>query len=227
MQKDSPLRRERLSRTTLLSLMFLILILFTSASHTFAHRVVLFAYTEGDMVFTESYFNDGKRCQHSRIEVYDSLGNKLLEGKTDTKGEFSFKPPKREDLRIVLTASMGHRDEYVISKGELPSGVEERVRGSEPQEAVGKVFPAEKGGEEETPSSQLTRLEMEQIRTVVEEALDEKLKPIMRLLGKQQEVGVSFIGVLGGVGFIFGIMGIILYLKSRRGRKMEGPLNGS
>ena len=227
MLKDSPLKRDRLSRTTLLSLMFLILILFASASHTLAHRVVLFAYVEGDKVCTESYFSDGKRCQNARIEVYDSLGSKLLEGKTDKKGEFSFKPPTRKDLRIVLTASMGHRDEYVIPEGELPGGTEGRTRGSEPHKAVGNVFPAEKGGKEETPSSQLSRLEMEQIRAVVEEALDEKMKPIMRLLGKQQKERVSFIGVIGGIGFIFGIMGIILYFKSRRGREIEGPLNGS
>ena len=173
------------------------------------------------MVYTESYFSDGKRCQHARIEVYDSLGNKLLEGKTDKKGEFSFKPPKGTDLRIVLTASMGHRDEYIIPESELPGGTEGRARGYEPHEAVGQVFPAEKGGEEETPSSQLTRLEMEQIRGVVEEALDEKMKPIMRLLEKRQKEGVSFIGVIGGIGFIFGIMGIILYFKSRMVRKME------
>jgi len=207
--------------------MFLILILFASASHTLAHRVVLFAYVEGDMVYTESYFGDGKKCQNARIEVYDSLGNKLLEGKTDKEGEFSFKPPTREDLRIVLTASMGHRDEYVIPEGELPGGTEGRTRGSEPHKAVGNVLPSEKGWKEEAPSSQLSRLEMEQIRVVVEEALDEKLKPIMRLLGKQQKESFSFIGVIGGVGFIFGIMGIILYFKSRRGRDLKVPLDGS
>jgi nickel transport protein len=207
--------------------MFPILILLVSASQTLAHRVVLFAYVEGDRVCTESYFSDGKRCQNSRIEVYDNLGNKLLEGKTDKKGEFSFKPPTGKDLRIVLTASMGHRDEYIIPEAELPGGTEWRDRGSEPHEAVGQVFPEEKGGEEETPSSQLTRLEMEQIRAVVEEALDEKMKPIMRLLEKRQKEGGSFIGVIGGIGFIFGIMGIILYFKSRRVRKMEGPLDGS
>jgi nickel transport protein len=74
------------------------LVIFVSASYTFAHRVVLFAYVEGDTVFTESYFSDGKRCQDSRIEVFDSFGNKLLEGTTDKNGEYSFIPPKKTDL---------------------------------------------------------------------------------------------------------------------------------
>lgn len=116
------------------------------------------------MVFTESYFSDGKRCQNSRIEVFDSLGNKLLEGKTNKEGEFSFTPPKKTDLRIVLTASMGHRDEYVIPAGESPEGEEGKASKIQPHE------------------------------------------------------GISFIRVMGGIGFIFGIMGIILYFRSRRGR---------
>jgi len=218
MPKDSPLRKKRLSRTTWPSVIFVILVIFAAASDTLAHRVVLFAYVEGNMVFTESYFSDGKKCQNSRIEVFDSSGNKLLEGQTDKNGEFSFKPPKKTDLRIVLTASMGHKDEYIIPAGDLPDGAEGKAWQSDAHGAGEKVFRARKGEEKGAPAGQLTRLEMEQIRTVVEETLDEKLKPIMRLLVKRQNEGISFIGVMGGIGFIFGIMGIILYFRSRKGR---------
>ncbi|UCD71230.1 MAG: hypothetical protein JSW70_09560 [Syntrophobacterales bacterium] len=217
MPKGSPLRTNRLSPISW-SMILLLVVMFVSASHALAHRVILYAYVEGDRVFTESYFNDGKRCQNSRIEVLDMSGEKLLEGKTDNNGEFSFNPPKKTDLRIILTASMGHRDEYVIRAGELPDGTEGKARGSEPHQIEKKVLEAEKGGEKETPSSQLTRLEVEQIRTTVEGTLDEKLKPIMRLLAERQSEGISFVGVVGGIGFIFGIMGIILYFRSRRGR---------
>lgn len=212
MPKDSPLRRYRLSRRCWPSLIFPLLVIFAPASHTFAHRVVLFAYVQRDRVFTESYFSDGRRCQNSRIEVFDSFGNKLLEGKTDKNGEFSFEPPRRADLKIVLTAAMGHRDEYILPEGELPA--EGNIGTFDPRQAKKMVSEGEKG----MPVSRLSRVEMEQIRTVVEEALDEKLGPIMRLLAKQRNEGVSFIQVMGGIGFIFGIMGIILYVRSRRGR---------
>ena len=216
MPKDSPLRRERLSRSTWLSVIFLMVVIFASASYTLAHRAVLFAYVEGDRVFTESYFSDGKRCQNSRIEVFDGFGTKLLEGKTDENGEFSFTPATKSDLKIVLTASMGHRDEYVIPAGEL-SG-EGNIGKPEPRQSEKKTSLKEPERGKPTPTSQLSRFEMEQIRTLVEEALDEKLKPIMRLLVKRQNEGVSFIQVTGGIGIIFGIMGIILYFRSRRGR---------
>jgi nickel transport protein len=200
---------------------FLLVVILASASHALAHRVILFAYTEGDRVFTESYFSDGKKCQNSRIEVFDTFGNKLLEGKTDKKGQFSFKPPKKTDLRIVLTASMGHKDEYIIPAGELQGEAEGKPPESKSHKATKKVFRAEKG----KPARQLTPREVEEIRTVVGEVLDEKLKPIMEVLSKRQNERISFVQVIGGIGIIFGIMGIVLYFKSKR--KMEGLLNGS
>jgi len=213
MQKDSPGKGNRLSRVSW-SMIFLLAIMCVSASRTSAHRVILFAYAEGDTVFTESYFSDGKRCQGSRIEVFDSQGNKLLEGKTDNNGEFSFTPSKKTDLKIILAASMGHKDEYTILAGELRGEAEGRSPASESHKAPKKVFGAGKG----SPPRELTPREVEQIRTVVEEALNEKLKPVMRLLSKHQGEGISFVQVMGGIGFIFGIMGIILYFRNRKGR---------
>ena len=227
MPKGSPSRKDRLSRTTWPSQLLLILALLVPTSHALAHRVVLFAYVEGDTVFTESYFSDGKRCQNSRIEVFDASGNKLLEGKTDKSGEFSFKRPKPTDLRMVLTASMGHKDEYVIPAGELSKGAEGKAWQSDVHEAGKKVFQEEKRGAKGAPVGQLTRHEMEQIPSLVEDGLDKKLEPTMGTRVKRPSTGISFIRVIGGISFIFGIMCIILYFRSRRGRKKEGPLHGS
>ena len=192
MPKGSPLRINQLSRITW-PVIFLLAVIFASVSHTSAHRVILVVYAEGGRVFTESYFNDGKRCRDSRIEIFDSQGNKLLEGKTDNNGEFSFKPPKKTNLRIVLTAGMGHRDEYTMPAGDLPGEAEAGAWKAEHNQTEKKVFRGEK-------------------------AVDDELKPITRLLVKRQGEGISFVGVVGGIGFILGIMGIILYFRNRRGR---------
>jgi len=84
-----------------------------------AHRVNLFAWVEGDTVFTESFFSDGAKSVGSRIDVFDPEGEILLTGKTDDEGRFSFKIPKKTDLTIVLNASKGHRVEYILSVGEM------------------------------------------------------------------------------------------------------------
>jgi len=60
---------------------FFIIIIFCTAQSVFAHKVTIFAWKEGDTVFTESQFSGGKRVNNGRIEVYDYQGGKILEGK--------------------------------------------------------------------------------------------------------------------------------------------------
>ncbi len=138
------------------SIYFILLSLFVmiTSSNIFAHKVTIFAYAEGDIVYTESYFPDGKKVKGGLVEVYDSQGNKLLEGKTNKDGLFNFKPPKKDDLKIILNASLGHKNSYI-----LPF-------------SPGKAF-------------------VEQKR-------------------------LSSTEVIGGIGYIFGIMGIIMYFLSRK-----------
>ncbi|MFH0730615.1 MAG: carboxypeptidase regulatory-like domain-containing protein [Pseudomonadota bacterium] len=87
-----------------------------------AHKVNLFAYVEGGKVFTESYFPDGKPVESGKIFVYDSGESLLLEGKTDAKGLFSFLVPKLDDLKIVVDASMGHKNSFHLKKAEVEAG---------------------------------------------------------------------------------------------------------
>lgn len=84
-----------------------------------AHKVHLFAYVEGGTVFTESYFPDGKKVGGGKITVLDAQGRGIVEGTTDSQGLFSFPLGKKEDLTIVLDASMGHRVTFVLNKQEM------------------------------------------------------------------------------------------------------------
>ncbi len=95
------------------------LIFAITGSNALAHKVNLLVYVEGDKIYTESTFPDGKKVEDGVIEVYDSQGKKLLEGKTSKDGLFSFKIPKKDDLTIVLTASMGHKATYSLKKEDL------------------------------------------------------------------------------------------------------------
>lgn len=84
-----------------------------------AHRVNLFAWIEGDTVYVESKFSSGRRVNAGKITVFDSGGNELLSGMTNENGEFSFKVPKKSDLKIVLSAGEGHRAEWTITASEI------------------------------------------------------------------------------------------------------------
>ncbi len=169
----------------------------------FAHKVSIFAYIEGDKIYTESYFSDGKKCVDSKIEVFDNQGNKLLEGLTNEEGAFSFEtPPGDGYLKIVLTASMGHRAEYSISADEL-RGAAGFIK-EEPEEPVSVISP------------ETSLVNLKEIQSIIEDTLDEKLKPIMREIKKSQEDKISPTEIIGGIGYIIGIFGIVAYFLSRK-----------
>jgi nickel transport protein len=185
----------------------MVIVLFlTLASSVHAHRIHLFAWVEGDTVYTESHFGTKKKIKGGLIKVYDLSGNKLLEGKTDEKGEFSFRFPKNTDLQIVLEDTLGHRAEYVL-------------KASEPLRTGVRSDSFTKKSESQTPSSSVVQVDLDQISMVVEKALDSKLKPIVKTLAKIQEKrGPGFPEVLAGIGYILGLLGLILYIKSKRKR---------
>ena len=186
-----------------LILIFIFLIIIMINISAFAHKVNIFAYVEGDKVYTESYFNDGKKCINSKIEVFDNQENKLLEGLTNAEGEFSFEVPQEDgDLKLVLTASMGHRAEYIISADELGDtvgSIKEKF-----EEPVSVVFP------------EVSSLDLKEIQSLLEDALDKKLEPILREIKRSQEHKISPTEIIGGIGYIFGIFGIIAYFLSRK-----------
>lgn len=164
----------------------------------FAHKVNIFAYVEGDTVYTESYFPDGKKVEGGTVEVYDSQGKKLIEGVTDLNGQFNFKPTKKNDLKIIINASMGHSNFYILSADELPDNIETQTQ------------------QVQANSKEIVQADIEQIQSVIEDSLEERLKPIMRKLTKLEQNKISFTEVIGGIGYIFGIAGIVLYFLSKK-----------
>lgn len=50
----------------------------------------------------------------------------------------------------------------------------------------------------------------------LEKALDKKLAPILRALAEMQEQKIRLTDVLGGLGYIFGLVGVAAYFNSRR-----------
>jgi nickel transport protein len=193
--------------SSFIAVTFLILFPMTRAD---AHKVLLYAYVEGNKIYAEGYFGDGKKVVNSLVEVMDNNGNKLLEGKTDTEGQFIFEAPKKDDLTLVLTASMGHRATFKIAANKIAlPGV--------PAEAVPET---EKAAIPKSPLKNTapvgTMVTAEEVRAIVSESLERKLKPVVDAILESRQTGPSVTEILGGIGYIFGIFGVILYFKSRR-----------
>jgi nickel transport protein len=203
---------------------FLLLIFtFCIVREAYAHKVNIFAYAENGMVHSESYFVDGTKAKNSAIEVFDEKsGTKVLEGKTDEEGKFSFKIPKATSLKLVLHASMGHQADFTLGEDEVREAMGMKQLPKSPSIKVpskSEGSASTKTQKKETANvSELKGISESEIEAIVESAVDRKLQPVMRMLVKLQESSgkPGITEIIGGIGYIIGIFGIIMYLKSRR-----------
>lgn len=178
--------------------LFFLLLLFPD--FLLCHKINIFATVEGNRIYTQSYASDGSKIKGGLVEVYDKKGNRLLMGKTDSLGEFSFLIPKREDLKIVLIGGMGHRAETEIGADELPEVKSTQL--IKENEAV--------------PKKESATIDTILLRKMIEDILKEQLHPLVRILAEKEKKRISFNEVIGGIGYIFGIMGIVMFFLSRK-----------
>jgi nickel transport protein len=197
---------------------FLLTVLYLSmtAPWSLAHKVLLSAYVEGDSVFVEGGFSDGTPCKNAGIEVFDPSGKKLLEGKTNEDGEFSFKPPQKTDLKLVLNAGMGHRGEYTVPADEL-QGV---VVGNQATKTEAMPAPTAETRKPQGVSEAVARIDPKEIESIVDRVIQKRLRPLTQLVAKsQRKTGFSPTEIFGGIGYILGLMGIAMYFRYRKGSK--------
>jgi nickel transport protein len=212
-------RRNRSRQLFLLNLAaVLALLLCGQIKPAHAHGVVVFAWVEGDTVHVESKFAGGRKVNAGKVVVLDPQGTELLSGTTDAQGRYDFRVPAKTDLKIVLQAGMGHRGEWTVSAAEI--------------EASGQASPAEPPGSSSSavekpagpPTAEQARgsdkspaaPDLAAIEDAVEKILDRKLKPVVRMIAETRQSGPSLKDILGGIGYILGLIGIGAYVHSRK-----------
>ena len=217
---QSPHRRSNVSCNRLIICISAVLWLVFFTVPALAHKVTIFAWVEGDTVYTQSKFSGGKRAKNSTVVVYDKEGNQLLEGKTDDNGEFSFKVPKKTDLKVALKASMGHMAEWTIPAEDITTvGLVAKSSPSEKtiKSTTEKAVPlTDTKTDIELPVSTAVGLSRQEVKTLIDESLDRKLAPITNILADSLDRGPRISEVLGGIGYIFGLVGVALYFATRR-----------
>ena len=201
-----------------------ITILFMSISPVSAHKVKVFAYVEGEKVIVEGYFGGKVKAQNCVVEVYDLDGNKIQTGKTDSNGiaEFALKDlaGAKGDLKFILEAGDGHKAEYTLKATDLPQN--ETANLSVDSEA-GKPFKTKQN--EKLVVGKADLVSRDNLTKAVQNAVHKELEPLIKMIGNQQRLllelqdkGPSLESVIGGIGWILGIVGIVAYGLSRRRR---------
>ena len=183
---------------------------FLLAGDAMAHRVNVFAWAEGDTVHVESKFSGGKQIAGGKIIVTDADGVEVLSGQTDDQGQFSFKRPQPAELKIILEAGMGHRAQWTLPVDESRS---EKARAQNKQKNP--------GGQNyhrnpETQTAVYTGPSRTEIEAIVEKALDKKMKPVLEMLAESRAEGPGIRDILGGIGYIIGLVGVAAYFHSRK-----------
>ncbi len=183
-----------------LSLMFL--------QKSLAHKVSTYAYREGEKIWGVCYFGDGSPCKNSKVEIYNKKGEKILETLTDEKGEYNLNTKEKEPLKIVVWAGEGHRTEYKLMNNNSEMEAKEKNQTKTnigiTKNLYGKI-------KEE-------RFLQQEIKKIVEEALESKLQGLkteIRNLKKEMDK-TKLRDIIGGVGYIFGIWGLITIIKRRK-----------
>ncbi len=200
-------------RTILLVLLGSILV----AGHAWAHRVNVFAWAEGDIVYVESKFSGGKKIVGGNIIVSDSSGVVLLTGRTDDQGNFSFKRPQPTELKIILDAGMGHRAEWTLPVGDGSSGLPADDLPAEKADARGKpAGPDNQIDHRQGQTAGYAGPSRAEIEAIVEKALDKKMKPVFEMLAASNAKGPGISDIVGGIGYIIGLVGIGAYFHSRK-----------
>ena len=112
--------------------------------------------------------------------------------------------PEKADLTIVLTASMGHKNDFTLSASDLGGA------GSSPSSVSAK-----KHAQNARVSGPVTT-NIHQLETMIDEALDRKLDPVIKLIRDSREEGPRVTEIIGGIGYIFGLFGVAVYFSNRK-----------
>jgi nickel transport protein len=185
-----------------------------------AHKASVFAAAQGKAISGEAYFRDGAPVRGARVTVFDATGAKLGETQTDPAGKFSFEPRRRCDHRFVVDGGDGHSAQYTVRAEELPaslpdgggtSSVTSQSDPAPPSSDPSAGPPVQRIAE---PSDSHQGLQGEL------EAIQAQIVQLRRDLAAREDIA-RWRDVLGGIGYILGLMGLSFYFLGMRRKKMK------
>jgi nickel transport protein len=187
----------------------LLALLLMSAGPAYGHKVTIFAWVESGTVHTESKFSGGRRVKGGKIEAFDHRGRSIHTGITNDEGYYDFAIPAGvKQLKIVLTAGMGHTNHWTIQADELGAAEPHDNATASQGQTTAASTPSPV-----VPDRSSNGLDARTIETIVEQALERKLAPIRSQLADQRW---GLRDILAGLGYILGLMGLASYMHFRK-----------
>ena len=186
-----------------------LVILSVITSTAYGHKVNVFAYVEGDQIYTEGYFSDGTRAKNSEVTVYDTDSHELTKGQTDEEGVFTFPTQGNQSLRIVLNAGLGHQASYEIPADELAGTVVSSASKATP--SIADRSASSHDGNDSSGGDEYPEISEAMVRKAVAQGVIPLALEISELKERR-----GFSDIVAGIGFIVGLLGVFAYIKAKQ-----------
>jgi nickel transport protein len=192
----------------------------TIASPALAHRVLVYAFAEGDTIHTESKFVGSGAVQKGQVLVQDKkTGQTLLTGTTDDQGKFSFKilpeaAAGKLDLLIVTEATMGHKGEWLLKADSYLPGASKMTAAVAP--SVTMPTAAAPSASPPVAGAKTANVDQQALEEALNKVMERQLAPVKEMLTELTIHRTSLTDVVGGLGYIAGIFGLWAYFMSKK-----------
>lgn len=182
------------------------------ATIAMAHKLNVFAYSEDSSILGEAYFNDGAPARNCEVLVKaEGDGSVVGRGWTDEDGKFSVNidPSNRKIVTVVVGGGMGHLGRVNINLSSFDNSTN----------MSDSNFIDKLPTEEEQIENLVVTLDEKEIASIVKSVLRSEIEPLhAEIIQLRKELSKpGFNQIMGGVGYIFGLIGIALWFKKGNG----------
>ncbi|WP_025565675.1 hypothetical protein [Psychromonas sp. SP041] len=204
-----------------------LLFLFLSVSLGFsslanAHNVVGGVYAEGFTIEGEAGFSNGSMANEGTVvKVSDTSGTPLGEAVTDDQGYFVFTAKKRITHVFEINMGAGHILKMQLPAEELPDSLDDVTATTISSNSVASTSDITQssnnnGQVEDTNQAVIQNQIQNQITPLMlEKAIAKQIKPLRREISALKEKS-GMRDIIGGIGYIFGLLGLVAFLRERK-----------
>lgn len=182
-----------------------------------AHNVQMFATVNGTTIEGRAYTSDLSPVADADVALFAAGGQLLRQTTTDADGQYTFTVEDPGDYQLVLSAPGGHRAEFRIGKAEfsadVPTSSQREVPPAAPAVESHDGRSARKPSEAPSSAGESLGRQIDDLRRQVVE---------LRRQIDSYEHKTRWHDVLGGVGYILGIVGVAFYFLGVRRKQGHG-----
>lgn len=186
-----------ISRNKVTVVLSLLCLLLSPFAH--AHLLKVFAWSDGNAIAGNAYFAGGLPASGADIHLQDQNGQKIATAQPNAKGEFRIVVPAGKQVaKVIADTQEGHIAQWEIAVIEADT---------KPKPAAQLVIASQ--------SSNSIQIDKTELKNLVSQAVAEQIGPLRMELDKRASKS-RLTDILGGIGYIFGLLGLCLWFKSRK-----------